>query len=135
MLDDLPPGAYSIRAEAVDAAENKSTVSRVFHLLPDVIRPPVLLSPLPGEKLGPRFSIQGFLPDYSKKVLLLVNGEIFQTIDVNEEGYFSSNITAEDSLKDGMIELSLRIDSPEGIIDSEGHQGGIFRYRQLDSVG
>ena len=119
-LNDLPPGAYSIMTEAVDTAENTSTVSRVFRLLPNEIRPPVLLSPLPGEKLGPKFSIQGYLPDHSEKVLLLVNGNIYQAVDVNADGYFSCDVSPATGFPEGEQLLSLRVQSGDELIDSEG---------------
>lgn len=118
-LSDLTPGTYSFRAEAVDKADNISTVSRIIHILPDEIRPPVFLSPLPGEELGPRFSIQGYLPDYSSKVMLLVDGEVYQTIEVGLDGYFRYDITPEEKFPAGNVKLTLRIEDEDGLIESE----------------
>ena len=118
-LDGLAAGLYSFRAEAIDQASNRSSVSRVIEILPPDTRAPVLLSPRPGEILGPRFSVQGFLPDRRTTVMILAGSGVFRLADVDEYGYFRIDIGPEDDFPSGKGSLALRIEDEDGKVDSE----------------
>ncbi len=118
-INGLSPGFYSFRAEAVDSADNTGTVSRVIEVLPEGIRPPELLAPLPGESVGPRFSVQGFLPDKASRVHLKLNDRLFKTVEVDSSGFFRCDVLQDDDYTAGWGRLSLMTDEYGSEVESE----------------
>ena len=129
-LSDIEPGDYSFRIEAADNAENTGSVSRVIHVLPAGLQKPVILAPLPGEILGPGFTIQGWCPESVPRAEIFLNGRIFDTVETDDSGFFRLDISAGDSAKlsgnvSDSIQAVVRI---EDGINREESEPVVFEY-------
>ncbi len=97
-VEDLIPGWYSIRFEAVDKAGNTAYENRSIRIAaPDRKGRVRLLYPLQGEKCRAFLNIEGLVesdvpPD---TVIIKVDGSAVGTAEVEESGYFSLVLGAE----------------------------------------
>lgn len=90
-LSNLPDGLYNIDITAVDAADNKTKVSRNINLAKEGEKNFIeCLYPLDGESVQGRFNLYGYLggADSASTASLMLNGNSIATTEVAATGFF-----------------------------------------------
>lgn len=115
--EDYPEGKYLLQVEAVDKAGNAMTLNRLVVLEKPTIRPPIVVSPLPGETVGPLFDIEGTIPEVnllqqggvsSGQALLVLDGKVIAPLDLDQMGRYLYRIEPEMAISPGEHTLSVR---------------------------
>ena len=91
-LSSLPAGLYNLQISATDHANNTGYISRNFEKIESAqISTIEILFPAQGERFSGEFSLQGRInaPSPPQKAALYVNGELFEALDVTQDGYFT----------------------------------------------
>ncbi len=130
-ISELPRGKYLFNMSVQDGAGNSTDLSRPIELHSPQPEAPVFILPLPGDEPGPFFTVEGKIPQVNmeqslgtttKRVSLLIDGNIHSLIDVGDDGRFHSRLGPEDGISPGVHELSLRWEHKETIVESEAHE-------------
>jgi hypothetical protein len=94
-ISALEPGWYNLRLEAIDAADNSSSLAVNFIAAERTSFDRLeLMFPSEGEVISGHFSVEGQIVsrDHIDKIILHVDDDVFGTIPVNENGFFSLQI-------------------------------------------
>lgn len=135
-ISELPRGTYLFSIEVRDGAGNKTVLSRSIELEPLQPQAPGFILPLPGEEPGPFFTMEGRVPlvnlenlneNETKRVSLLVDGNVHSLIDVGDDGRFHTRIGPDDGLSPGAHQLALRWEHGGTRVESEAIE---IRYRR-----
>lgn len=135
-ISDLPRGTYLFSIEVRDGAGNKTVLSKSIELESPQPRAPDFILPLPGEEPGPFFTMEGRVPvvnlenigeNETKRVSLLVDGDVHSLIDVEDDGRFHTHIGPDDELSQGVHQLALRWEHGGTQVESEAIE---IRYRK-----
>jgi len=126
----LPAGWYNLSVEAEDAAGNQSYLSRNIIIRETAEAERVeLLFPLAGTEVAGNFTVSGRVVSQESiaKAIALLDGAVQATVEVDERGYFSLDLGAE-QLQAGKHTLQVQAQFPGGT-QLLSEQRGIF-YRR-----
>lgn len=100
-ISGLQPGWYNISLEAIDDAGNVTLVTRNIQVMEQAVADKVEVSfPALGQQVSGPIAVNGrvYARQIPEKAVVLLNGRIISTIDVNPEGYFNGTVFASDIL-------------------------------------
>ncbi|MBB6478909.1 Ig-like domain-containing protein [Spirochaeta isovalerica] len=118
-ISGYKPGLYNLNITVVDFADNSISETRNLKIIPDSESRSVdIFFPEEGKSFAGPFAIDGIVKgSESKRIVLKIDGEIFETLEADENGLFSFPIDV-NSLSDGKHVAQVEIGTGESSIIS-----------------